>query len=149
MSAFPAFSLPATGTGESRDSFVEVMLKEHMIYLYIHIYIHMYIHVYMCSQVYSQVVDVIRENTIKAGRGKNTNLNGTKETYSHIRCIRMNGPWLLKFTIYCFASFFCTLHRQFKPWTHLRSTLRPCPTREPTWGRNEAIRVNLLLPKKR
>jgi len=47
-----------------------------------------------------------RENTIKAAPGKNTNLNGTKEICSHIRCIRMNGARLLQFTIYCFATFF-------------------------------------------
>lgn len=46
------------------------------------------------------------ENTIKAAPGKNTNLNGTKEICSHIRCIRMNGARLLQFTIYCFATFF-------------------------------------------
>lgn len=47
-----------------------------------------------------------RENTIKPAPGKNTNLNGTKEICSHIRCIRMNGARLLQFTIYCFATFF-------------------------------------------
>lgn len=46
------------------------------------------------------------ENTIKAAPGKNTNLNGTKEICSHIRCIRMNGARLLQFTIYCIATFF-------------------------------------------
>lgn len=59
-----------------------------------------------CTRIHNTRVRATRENTIKAAPGKNTNLNGTKEICSHIRCIRMNGARLLQFTIYCFATFF-------------------------------------------
>lgn len=67
-----------------------------------------------------------RENTIKAAPGKNTNLNGTKEICSHIRCIRMNGARLLQFTIYCFATFFSA------DASGIRSLLPVPPPRSPS-----------------
>lgn len=68
-----------------------------------------------------------RENTIKAAPGKNTNLNGTKEICSHIRCIRMNGARLLQFTIYCIATFFSADASGIRSLLPVLSLPRPPP----------------------